>query len=351
MQKTLLYLFLMLLFGGGVYYFIFNKDEGAFPESEAGFQVKDTAAIGSIFLSVPSGQSILLNNTDSGWIVNKKYPVIRQTLSTLFSTLYQQKAIYPTPENSHNRAIRQLAGTGIKVELYDKQGKEMKVFYVGNEVHKYEGTTMLLQGAKRPYVVRMGEFIGLINSRYSVDLDNWRGRTIINFKPEDIKSISLTYPDAPLNSFTITNNKGTYDVLADAGVKGTQTVNKRRVKLYLDFFQDIVCEGYLNGIPDMDSMISVVPKRCVLDITTHQGRHQHLDIYWMPQTQRSKNVDTNRNRDIPSGFDIDRYYAVGNNNSDTMIIQEFTFNKIFRKAYEFFEKDKEVDVIGLDVKK
>lgn len=348
MQKTLLYLFLLLLFGGGVYYFVFDKEEAAFPESEAGFQVKDTNAIGTIFLSVPAGQSILLNHTDSGWILNKKYPVLQQTLSTLFTTLYLQKPLYPTPENAHNRVIRQMAGNGIKVELYDRKGKEMKVFYVGSEVHNYEGTTMLMQGAQRPYVVRMGEFIGLINSRYSVDIDNWRDRTIINFPVEDIRTVSITYPDAPLNSFTVKQNNGSYDVAVDDGIKGTQSVNNRRVKLFLGFFQNVVCEGYINGEQGLDSIIASVPLRCAIDITTQQGRHQHLDVYWMPKSQRSKNTDTLRDRQVPVGFDIDRYYAVGNNGQDTMIIQEYSFNKIFRKAYEFYQKDKEVDVVGLE---
>lgn len=351
MQKTALYLFFLLLFGGGVYYFVFNKKEAPFSEKEAGFQIKDTAMIGTIFLSVPSGESILLNRTDSGWALNKQYKPLSSTLNTLLTTLRQQQAVYPTPESAHNRVITQLAGNGIKVEVYDRAGEKIKVFYVGNEVHNYEGTSMLMEGADKSYVVKVGSFTGLVRSRYTTDMMNWRDRTVMDFKEEDIKTVSVTYPDAPLNSFVVNNNGGDIRVTADPGVIGTQSLNERRVKMFLGFFENLNCEGYLNGEVGLDSVISTLPKKCIIDITTHKGKHQHVDIYWMPQNQRSKNTDTTRNREVPRGFDVDRYYAVGNNYKDTMLIQDFTFDKVFRKAYEFYQADPTVDVVGWEDKK
>jgi hypothetical protein len=42
---------------------------------------------------------------------------------------------------------------------------------------------------------------------------------------------------------------------------------------------------------------------------------------------------------IDNRFDADRFYAVINNFKDTVIIQRETFDKIFRKGYEFYEAD------------
>ncbi len=351
MQKTLLYLFFLLLFGGGVYFFVFNKKEAAFPEEEAGFQIKDTAMVGTLFLSHASGESILLNRTDSGWILNKAYKPLPSTLNTLLTTLRLQQAIYPTPESAHNRVITQLAGNGIKVEVYDRAGKKMKVFYVGNEVHNYEGTSMLMEGADKSYVVKVGSYTGLLKSRYTTDMMNWRDRTVTDFKAEDIKTASVTYPDEPLNSFSIAVTGEKINLTADPGVIGTQSLNERRVKLFLSFFENLVCEGYLNGEVGLDSVISTLPLKCSIDLTTQKGKHQRLDIYWMPQNQRSKNMDPARHREVPVGYDADRYYAVGNNYKDTMLIQDFTFDKVFRKAYEFYQADPTVDVVGWEGKK
>jgi hypothetical protein len=129
-------------------------------------------------------------------------------------------------------------------------------------------------------------------------------------------------------------------------------LNDRRVNSFLSFFNKIVCEGYLNGVPDIDSMIGISQKRCELDIVTKNGTHQHLDIYWMPLSRRSKNaVDTTRNLQVPRGFDVDRYYAIGNDFKDTMLIQEYAFGQIFRKAYEFYQKDPTAKVIGWEKNK
>lgn len=346
MQKTLLYLFIFLLFGGGVYYFLFNKKESPFPESEAGFQIKDTASIGTVFLTDHLGNNILLNRTGSGWILNKKYKALPLTVNTLLSTLYEQIPLYPTPKAAHNGVVAQMAGRGIKVEVYDRSGEKMRVFYVGSEVHDMEGTSMLMEGAKRSYVVRLGQYIGLLNSRYSTDFANWRDRTIISLDSNDIQSVSVTYPDAPLNSFTINDDNGKLSMVVDPGVIGTHKMNERRVKSFLGFFTYLTCEGYLNGMTGLDTLLTTAPKKCAIDITSKKGVKQHLDVYWMPMTERSKNTDTIRNKQVPRGYDIDRYYAVGNNFQDTMLIQEFTFGKVFRKAYEFYQEDPTIDVVN-----
>jgi hypothetical protein len=71
MRKTLLYLLLLAVLAFGVYYFIFSNKGSDFSKSEAGFTIKDTSEIGKIFLSNPAGDNILLERTDSGWMVNK----------------------------------------------------------------------------------------------------------------------------------------------------------------------------------------------------------------------------------------------------------------------------------------
>ena len=58
--------------------------------------------------------------------------------------------------------------------------------------------------------------------------------------------------------------------------------------------------------------------------------------------------------DIPDGYDADRFYATLNNFKDTVIIQRVSFDKLFRKAYEFYQVDTQpgvkVDTIRNTVK-
>ena len=94
----------------------------------------------------------------------------------------------------------------------------------------------------------------------------------------------------------------------------------------------------MNGLENMDSTIRTSPKQSTIDVTGMHGQHQHVDIYWMALNKRSKNV-TVSNPDVPDDYDADRLYAVINNYKDTVMIQQFVFRNLFRKAYEFYQKD------------
>jgi hypothetical protein len=86
------------------------------------------------------------------------------------------------------------------------------------------------------------------------------------------------------------------------------------------------CEGYLNGLPDMDTTLKTAPKQSEIDVQGIHGQHQHADIYWMAINRRSKNLETS-NPDVPDDYDADRLYAVINNGKDTVMIQQFAFRK------------------------
>ena len=234
MGKTILYLAILLLLGFGIYYFIFSNPGSPYSGSEAGFTIKDTASIGKIFIAGADGESVLLERNDSTWLVNKKYKVLPSTLKMLLTTFTQQGTLYPVTKNAVDNVIKNLSTDGIKVEVYDRAGKKMRVFYVGGASVNNTGTNMLMDGASTPYVVQVPGFVGYITPRYTTRLSDWRDRTIFNIAPEEIKSVSMQYLDLPINSFTITREKDSLIVTADENLmKGLDGQNSRRAKIYM----------------------------------------------------------------------------------------------------------------------
>jgi hypothetical protein len=74
--------------GAGIYFLLFrSSNEMPYSKEEADFTVRDTASIGKLFLAAPDGESVLLERTDSGWIVNKQYKALRSTLDVLLGTM------------------------------------------------------------------------------------------------------------------------------------------------------------------------------------------------------------------------------------------------------------------------
>lgn len=343
MRKTLVYVAILAIMAFAIWYFLFSGGSSPYSSKEAGFTIKDTGAIGKIYLANNDGSDITVERTDSGWIVDHKYPVLRSTLDQLMTTFTKQEALYPVTAAAYDNVIKDMAASNIKVEIYDRAGKKMRVFYVGGSAVNNSGTNMMMDGAKTPYVVQSQSFVGYLTPQYATHLRDWRDRTVFNIPASEIKTVSVEYADVPANSFTITQDKGDVAVTADKAVMSSADgLNKKRANIYLHFFTNINCEGYINGLPDNDTTFKTSPKQSAIDITGIHGQHQHVDIYWMALNRRSKNLthtDNNSILDVPQDYDADRLYAVMNNYKDTIIIQQFVFRNIFRKAKEFYTKD------------
>ena len=339
MRKTLVYFVILAVLCCGVYYFLFAKKESAYSMDEAGFTVKDTAAIGKIFIAGPDGNSVLVERTDSGWVVDKKYKALKGTINVLLKVLTQQAPLYPVPRSLHNTVVTTLAGGGIKVELDNRKGEKMRVFYIGGEATDFNGSYMLMEGAKQPYLVNVPGFQGYLAPYYSYKLGDWRDRTVFDLKPDQIKSISVQYPELPVNSFVIRQENGKAILDANKELASSYALNQHRVNSYVKFFENVNCEGYITSDNTMDSLLRVMPKHAVVDLTSIKGEQRHLDVYWMPISRKSKNLTAIAPEVPDNKYDAERFFAVENNYKDTIMIQVNTFNKIFRKAYEFYQPD------------
>jgi hypothetical protein len=235
--------------------------------------------------------------------------------------------------------IKNLSPEGIKVEVYDRAGKKMAVFYVGGTAINSTGTNMLMEGSSRPFVVQVQGFNGYLTPRYSTKLKDWRDRTIFNVPASDIKSVSVQYVDKPINSFVISKDKDSVTVTVNEQyAKYAKVLNSRRAHIYLKYFTDINSEGFLNGVDHMDSIIIHSHKHSTIDVEDIHGQTSHLDVYWLDINKRSKNLDV-PNPDVPNQYDGDRLIAILQNTHDTILIQQLTFKNIYHKGFEFYEGD------------
>jgi len=342
MRKTIVYIAILGIFGLGVWYFLF-KDNNIFGEQEAGFTIADTSAVYKIFLANRKGDTISLQRTDNGWMVNGKYKASRRMTNTLLETFREQFAAYPVTENAHNNVIKMLSGRAVKTEVYDKRGKLLKTFYVGGQATNNTGTYMLMEGAKRPYVVQLPVYNGYVTPRYSTDIKDWRDRTAIDMTADQIQSVEIKYnsENEYLNSFTMSRvDDGSFTVSLHPELNISGELNKRRVSTFARFFQQVGYEGNLSGVTDLDSIIANTEKRCEIIIKGTDGSIQNIDVYWMPVSKRSKNLATS-SPGTPDQYDADRFYGIINNYKDTVVLQSNTFDKIFRRGFEFYEADEQ----------
>lgn len=337
MGKTILYLVLLAVLGTGVYFFLFRNSDSLYSEQNANFTIRDTGAIGKIFMVQNDGESLLIerDSTDN-WIINKKYPAMSLQITNLLNCFRQQAALTPVSEKEHDRVIKLLASIATKVEVYDRQNKKIRTFFVAGQGPNYHGSYMILEGSDQPFLVEIPGFHGYLSPRYTTDLAAWRARYVFNIPAQQIRSISVHYDAEPLSSFTVAQDNGKVRVDVDPQLHDIATeLNEIRAKEYLNLFTDINCEGYVNGLMHMDSLIAVSPKQGTIEVTTTTGAKQTLDLYRMPPT--SNTMDPVEKEAATE--DIDRMYAILQHTHDTMIIQLRTFNPLLRRSYEFYAKD------------
>ncbi len=347
MSKTFLYLVILAILGFGVWFFLFSEKSGElFRSSDSTFTIRDTGAIGKIFLSANSGGApVLLERRAEGWIYNNKYPVLESTLKSLLTTLCNQEALHPVTDAEREGIIRNIAGNGVKVEVYDRGGHKMRSFYVGGELNRFTGTAMLMEGSERPYAVQIPGFEGYLTTRYTVDPGFWRDRLIFDLAPENVTQVSVRYPQEPLNSFTLTQQGNVVSVKLDSSLQLGQPLNQERAKSYAGFFNRIFCEAYLLNIPELDSIVRSMPQKAFLDVQGKGGYHKAATLIYYPIDSRSKNA-VGTPTSLDEHFNNERYFAVINGGADTVTVQIRNFERILRRGYEFFTPGKDAPEVG-----
>lgn len=342
MYKTLIYVVILSVLGMGIWLFFFrdtndlNATRTAGGVMEDAFQTKDTGNIGKIFLAGRDGVKNVLERNEKGWTLDGSHVAAPFMVEQLLTTMAQQKAMEPVIDRLRDDVVRDLAGNGIKTELYDLQGKLIKTFYVGGDAGGYNGTYMLMEGGKKPYIVQVPLFTGYVTPRYMPNAKTWRDRQVLMAKPEDITTISVEYPLKPLNSFTLI--KGTEgNVEVQSAVIGG-IINQENAKTYFGFFEKLYTAAWVNGDPGIDSILGSVPLICNLTLSQNEGTPQKATFFFMPLNKRSKNFSADGN-DPRNDYDADNGYAVFNDNKDTAVIQFQMFDKLFRKASEFYQNE------------
>ncbi len=349
MSKTILYLVILAILGFAVWFFLFSDKSGdMFRSRDAAFTIRDTGSVGKIFLSSNAGgPTITLERKEEGWLLNGKYAALPSAVTQLLLTLRAQTALYPITDADREGIIRNLAGNGIKVEVYDRGGDRMRTFYVGGELNKFVGTAMLMEGSERPYAVNVAGFEGYLTPRYTPEVSYWRERLVFDIAPERITQVSVRYPQEPLNSFTLTQSGGKVAVRLDSALKLGTPLNEQRAKAYLGFFTRVYCEAFMTSasVRDLDSTVRSMPVKALIDVQGDGGYHKAATLIYYPIDYRSKNVG-----EVPTTFDDhfnnERYFGIINGGADTLTIQLRQVEKILRRGYEFYTPGADAPDVG-----
>ena len=290
-------------------------------DNEKKFSISEIEKIDKIFLSDRKGNNITLQKDNNIWTVNNKYIVRNDAISTLLSTIQKISIQRPVPETGYNNVIKQLATTGVKVEIY--YNNKIKTYTVGGSTSNHLGTYMLMANADNPYIVHIAGFNGFLSPRYGIqgyelDINNWRDNTVFKINTELISEISLidlqennksfTIKTKPLLLIDVNNNDIKYDL--DKVIK------------YLNNFSQLNSENFKGNNIDISNEKLIYRLKII-----HNNKVDVLEAYTFSK------INNNSNNSKPN---VERMYA-RLNNGEFLLIQNYVFNKVFISIDELKE--------------
>ena len=274
------------------------------------FAVSDTASVSKIFIADRSGTTITLNRVESDWIVNNKYKVRKDAITTILNTIQQIRIQRPVPKNAFETVVKNLATTGVKVEIYSDTKMPIKTYTIGNSTANHLGTYMLLTDAESPFIVHIPSFNGFLSPRYGIQggklsEKDWRTTTVFKLNSNDINTILIKHIQKPEESFMLIARP--MSLFNHEGNK--VSFEQEKVLQLLNNFKLLNCESYKNK----DEKIKLATPLHELIINADTLRTYAIGGLI------EKNKDEN--------FNVKRMYATLNN-GELMLIQDYVFNKV-----------------------
>lgn len=274
------------------------------------FAIEDTSQIGKIFIADSKGRSITLTRESGYWMADDTYrarPDAIRILLITFKNVYVQR---PVPKAAREQVNRVMAGNPKKVEVYDLNGKWMKTWYVGHGTMDKKGTYMLLETpeygkAEAPYVMDKKGFLGILDTRFFTDLDEWRSVRVLGYESMNLSEIHVDYPTDPEASFSIKYGGGNdIRLFAKGSDKPFSSFDTSMVKDYMLNFKLASFENFKTGLSsaERDSVMMNTPYQVIRIVDEKREREIKLWSKAPPPGQREMD-------NLPSKIDRERVYA------------------------------------------
>src|ERR1035437_7445319 len=330
-NKLTLLIFLLLAIAAAV--LIITNKKSTIKEVLKDFAVQDTSSITKIFMTTKEPSSVTLIREGPGqWTVNGKFAARNDAMNDLLETIKEVSVRTPVAKSAMDNVLKALATSSTKVEIYSKD-LLMKTYYVGSYTQDMAGTFMMVENSKTPFVTFIPGFNGYLSTRYFTEEPLWRDRTIYNYYPDEIATISIEYPKLKHHSFTI--NAKTFTVTSDDETE-KPIMDTAKVGLFVGQFKHINFEGFADGVPKdvKDSILSSSPI-CNITVTDTKGTKDRITGYLKMVNLRDSLMEDEHGN--PVKYDVDRMFALINNGKDFVVIQHFIFDAIM-VSYDYFKK-------------
>lgn len=307
------------------------------------FAYQHVDQIDKIFLADRGGRKILLKRVDDlHWTfenkrTGKEYRANPSAMYMLLQTIQRIRVREPINKAAMENAVKSLASKATKVELYDKEGNTLRVYYVGAMTSSAKGNLVIMQDSDQPYVGYIPNFEGTIDTRYIVEEKDLRDKAFLRVDPKDIEFIQVAYqnPIQQKESFRITQKSvGDYEVTPvyeSTTPRPANTLNKANAETFFEDFDVIAAEKIIYDKMQRDTVITTTPFVVVTYKATYHNEPQVFRIYslYNPNADRGDGDPGHRQK-------IQRYF-VDINEDNFFLTQHMVMRSLFWAHDYFFQ--------------
>lgn len=337
-RNTWLLLGLFLLAGAVLWYTQRNEPAQSTTTllgEDRAFKIENPEIIHKIFIAKRDGETTILEREKDYWTYNDEYRASPTAVENIMRVLTEVQMKFKPSNAAVPTMVKNLASQGIKVELYDENGEQLKAYYIGGATPDERGTYMIMEGSEQPYVTHLPTWGGNLRFRFTLTGDEWRDKSVFAVPMEEIERVSVEYPKQQNNSFVIKKNGSNYTVTPfyDFTPKINQPASPSLMDAYLSNYRRIGAETFKNKFAKRDSVLQTIPFAKV-ELETLNGEIQTANFY--PIYLDQANIDPKTGQKL-SDNTVRRYF-VWLNEKDFMLVQHRVFEQLFWGYHFFFDE-------------
>lgn len=336
MNRTLILLIAVIVLGGLAWYTVSSQNNGnsvSDRSNDRQFAYADFEEVERIFIADRRNHQVNLTRGGiTGWLADGK-PANDNVLKNLIAVLKNMDIRTLPTRKAIPNMVKALAAEGIRVQLFDEDGNELRDYYIGGATHDELGTFAIMDGSENPYVVHLPNFTGNIRTRFNHWGDEWRDRIYFRVDPDKVTAFSIDYPKQQSESFRV-EKKGSKFMAAPlyggrTAVEVPRGVMERALSRYEKYY---VSRYENNDTESMEAARQVLPF-AVITVKEEDKPEQTMKVY--PRYQDRTFANDSKTGEQIIGGGLDAFNAFINNDEDWVLLNVETTQPLLI-SYGFF---------------
>ncbi len=300
MKKTL-FLLVVLLGLGGLYYFSIQESEKetTIKMQDRQFITLDREDVHIITIDSPGRPLIHLSRSGNDWYVDQKHKVRPNIIDNMFLALMRMSIKYIPLKRENDTAAERMEKFGLEIKTYDKSGKVLTDFTLGTNTNDEYGTYFRNRGAEQIYVMSIPSYDGGLRNYFTQNVAALRDLAVLNENAEQIKAISIDYPKDVARSMVLSKTGSQFE-LSSNQYKEVQP-DQKIADAFFKSFKNVYSEQIMNNFVHKDTISSMIPfLKLSLDMEEGQDKwialHPIVDIESGYNTRRIEDVTSRHSK-------------------------------------------------------